>query len=255
MKKKRSMVLLSLVSWLAVGVLFSGMAWGGDTVSLQGSSNTHKTIVEPGKDACQKATGVTLDILGNNAGAGVESLIAGKCDIAMSADKLSAVLAELKGVKDPGNLKEFVVGRARMVVVVHKDNPISKVTGEQLKGLLTGTIESWKALGWKDSPVVVIAAPVGAANRNIVQRDLMGGADYAPGTIDSETAAKQVEYLSINPEGIMVVGDGIMKTAKNNPIKVVESPDIALPLTLVTKGEPTGNLKKVVDYFTGAGKK
>jgi phosphate transport system substrate-binding protein len=252
--EKRFVILLSVVSWLGVSLLFSGMSWGGDTVSLQGSSNTHKSVVEPGKKDCEKATGVALDLLGSSAGAGVESLITGKCDIAMSADRLAEVLSEVKGGKDPGNLREFVVGRVKMVVVVSKDNPISRVTGEQLRGLLTGTIESWKDLGWKDNPVVVIAAPIGAANRKIVQRDLMGGADYAPGTIDAETAAKQVEYLSVNPEGIMVVGNGTLKTAKSSEFKVIESPDISMQLSLVTKGEPTGNIKKVIDFFTGPGK-
>ena len=253
--KKRSVVLLSFISWFVIGVLFSGLGWSRDAVSLQGSSNCHKSVIEPGKVACEKATGVALNIFGNTAAVGVESLIAGKCDIAMSADKLSEVLSELKGVKNPGDLKEFIVGRVKLVVVVNKDNPVSKLTGEQLKGLLTGTIDNWKVLGWKDVPAIVIAAPVGSANRRIVQRDLMNGAEYAPGAIDAETAAKQIEYISINPEGIMVVGDGTVRSVHSGSVKVVETPDISMQLTLVTKGEPTGDIKKVIDFFTEKEKK
>jgi phosphate transport system substrate-binding protein len=255
---KRSRFRMSLATCLAgVAALLlvvdtDGVGIAADLVTLHGSSNTHKSVVEPGKDACQKATGVSIDIVGSSAGAGLEDLIKGKCDIAMSADTIPEVLSGLKGVSDPGNLKEFVVGKTRMVVAVHKENPVTKLSADQLKGLLTGTIGNWKDVGGEDKPVVVIAAPQGSANRKVVQRQLMGGGEFAGGTIDAETAAKQAEYLSVNPEGIIVVGESTLKTAKGGTAKVVEAPEAALQMTLVTKGEPTGSVKKIVDFYMGS---
>jgi phosphate transport system substrate-binding protein len=246
---------LKAIMAAAILALAAGTASAGDTVTLHGSSNAHKSVIEPGRDACQKATGLTLDVVGSTAGAGLEDLIAGRCDIAMCADTIPEVLAGLKGVADPGNLKEFEVGQTKMVVAVNKENPVGKLSAEQVKALLTGAAANWKELGWDDKPVVVIAAPQGSANRKVVQKQLMGGADYAPGTIDAETAVKQVEYLSVNPEGIMVIGESTLKSAKGGAVKVVDAPGVALRMTLVTKGEPAGNIKKVVDYYTGPGKK
>jgi hypothetical protein len=56
--KRGIAVLLSCVLWFALGVFFSvAVTWDADTVSMHVSSNTRKTVIEPGKEVCEKATG------------------------------------------------------------------------------------------------------------------------------------------------------------------------------------------------------
>jgi phosphate transport system substrate-binding protein len=258
MSMKPLKVMLS-VSVLASALFIPVAGLAGDAVRLHGATTTQKSVIDPGKEALQK-TGVKLDVVGSTTGAGLEDLVGGKCDLAMAAEALPDAIANLKnvsaGIQVPDNLKEFVIGKSNLVVIVNKENPVAKLSGEQLGALLTGKTANWKDVGGADKPVVVIAAPIGTATRKILQKQLMGGADFAAGTIDSETPAKQVDYIDTNPEGIAVVADTLLKSsAKKGAVKVVEAPEISFQLTLVSKGEPAGDVKKVVDFYTGPGKK
>jgi phosphate transport system substrate-binding protein len=38
-------------------------------------------------------------------------------------------------------------------------------------------------------------------------------------------------------------------------VKIVDTQEISRPLMLITNGEPSPNVKKVLDFFTGEGKK
>jgi len=251
---------MSVVSCFTVGIALSGSGWCADTVSLHGATTTQKSVIDPGREALQKASGITLEIVGSTTGAGLEDLIGGKCDIAMAAEALPDAIASLKAVSTavavPDTLKEFVVGAPRLVIIVHKENPVARLSSDQLKGLLTGTIGNWKEVGGPDKPVVVIAAPLGTGTRKVPQKKIMGGGEFAPGTIDSETPAKQVEYIALTPEGIAIVAETLFaKSPHKASARIVEGPDISLQLTLITKGEPSGNSKKVIDFYTGPGKK
>lgn len=255
---KKTALILSLSSILLLSASVAG--WCADTVSLHGATTTQKSVIDPGKEGLAKATGVKLEIVGSTTGAGLEDLINGKCDLAMAAEALPDAIANLKAVSTavvvPDNLKEFVVGKSKLVVIVNKENPVAKVSSEQLQGLLTGKIANWKEAGGQDKAVVIIAAPIGTATRKIIQKQIMSGADFAAGTIDSETPAKQVEYLDINPEGIAVVADALLaSSAKKGSVKIIDAPEISFQLTLVSKGEPAGNVKKVIDYYTASAKK
>lgn len=74
----------------------------------------------------------------------------------------AAMASVVRGIKE-AELKTYPTIKAipfcidLLVIVVHKDNPVSDLTVAQVKGLFSGEFQSWKALGGPDAAPVLIA--------------------------------------------------------------------------------------------------
>ncbi|HBA73590.1 MAG TPA: phosphate ABC transporter substrate-binding protein [Geobacter sp.] len=243
---------------LAGMTFFSGVA-NAETVRLHGSTTVQKRIMEPGKEALKKATGIDLVLVGNGTGNGLEDLVGGKCDAGMASEELADAIASMKdasGKAATGDLKPHVITSDVIKVIVNPSNPVSKLDKAQLKGLHNGSIANWKAVGGPDLPVIVVTSHLGSATRKVFQKVIMDGTKYVDGALEVETTRKEIEDVGQFPEGIGAVSMGFINLPGNKEkVKIVETPEISRPLMLITKGEASPGVKKIVDFFTGEGKK
>jgi phosphate transport system substrate-binding protein len=67
-----------------------------------------------------------------------------------------ATTVQLEGQKPESGLS-FPVGIEGIAVYVHKDNPVSELTLDQLKAIFLGDITNWKQLGGPDKKIVLYA--------------------------------------------------------------------------------------------------
>jgi phosphate transport system substrate-binding protein len=247
-----------LCTLMAASMLFPVIA-GAETVRLNGSTTVLKRIMEPGKDALKKATGIELVLVGNGTGNGVEDLVAGKCDAAMASEELADAVASMKdasGKAATGDLKPNVITSDVIKVIVHPSNPVKKLDHEQLKGLHNGNIDNWKKVGGPDLPVIVVTSHLGSATRKVFQKIIMDGTKYVDGAIEAETTRKEIDNVAQFPEGIGAVSMGFINLPGNKEkVKIVETQDISRPLMVITKGDASPSIKKIVNFFTGEGKK
>lgn len=238
---------------------FSTVSAGAETVRLHGSTTVQKRIMEPGKEALKKATGIELVLVGNGTGNGLEDLVAGKCDAGMASEELADAVASMKdasGKVASGDLKPHVITSDVIKVIVNPSNPVTKLDKEQLKGLHNGTIDNWKKVGGPDLPVIVVTSHLGSATRKVFQKTIMDGTTYVAGALEVETTRKEIEDVGQFPEGIGAVSMGFINLPGNKEkVKIVETPNISRPLMLITKGDASPGVKKIVDFFTGEGKK
>jgi len=70
---KKAFTLSILTVFLTVAA-----AWSEEVVRLNGSTTVQKRIMEPGKEALEKATGIKLVLTGNGTGSGLEDLVKGR---------------------------------------------------------------------------------------------------------------------------------------------------------------------------------
>lgn len=257
--KKRGVgsVLLGMAACCAFVVSGGGVM--AEEVRLHGSTTVQKRVMEPGKEALKKATGVDVVLVGNGTGNGLEDLVKGKCDASMASEELADAVASMKaatGVEAPADLKGHVITSDVIKVIVHPSNPVAKLSKEQLKGLMTGKIANWKDVGGPDMPVIVITSHSGSATRKVFQKVIMDGEKYVDGAIEAETTRKEIDNIVQFPEGIGAVSLGFVNLPGNKEkVKVVETQEISRPLMLITKGEPGAGVGKVLDFFKGEGKK
>lgn len=253
---KRSVIIAGMAVVFMVSLGFAAFA---EEVRLHGSTTVQKRIMEPGKDAVEKATGIKLILVGNGTGSGLEDLVKGKCDAAMASEEVADAVASMKaasGTEPPADLKANVITSDVIKVIVNPSNTVTKLSKDQLKGLSTGKIMNWKDVGGSDGPVVVVTSHLGSATRKVYQKVIMDNAPYVSGAIEVETTRKEIDTVNLFPEGIGAVSQGFINLPGNREkVKVVETQEISRPLMLITKGDPNPKVKKVLDFFNGEGKK
>ncbi len=249
-------VLFSLLT--LIFMLTAITAWG-EVVKLHGSTTIQKRIMEPGKAALEQATGIKLELVGNGTGNGLEDLVKGKCDASMASEEIPDAVSSMKaatGLDAPADLKSNVITSDIIKVIINPSNPVTKLSKEQLKGLHTGKISNWKEVGGSDIPVIVITSHLGSATKKVFQKMIMDGEPYVVGAIEVETTRKEIDNVAQFPEGIGAVSMGFINLPGNEgKVKVPEIQEISRPLMLITRGDPSPSVKKVLDFFTGEGKK
>jgi phosphate ABC transporter substrate-binding protein, PhoT family (TC 3.A.1.7.1) len=113
---------------------YSGTKPSGKIVIAGSSSVT--PLMEKLKEAYLKVnTNAEIEIQASDSTTGMKLAMEGTCDIGMASRELKE--SELK------KLKPTVIAMDGLVVIVNKENPVSNLTSDQIKGIFKGEITSW----------------------------------------------------------------------------------------------------------------
>jgi phosphate transport system substrate-binding protein len=234
-----------------------------ETLEVSGATTLQKRVLEPGAGALKAATGVELKIYGPGTGKGMLALIDGKVPVAAAGESLEDAIgsakkaaAEMgKTLTVPANLVYHQVATDNIVFVVHESNSVPSLSKQQVKAIFTGQVTNWKQVKGPDLPIKVFAPAQGQAVRSAVEKSILDGAAFGPGTTDIRTALEQLRVTGTNPGAIAPYSEAVVKES-DAKIRIVQGALIARPLGFVTIGAPTPAAKKAIDFFQSpAGKK
>jgi phosphate transport system substrate-binding protein len=224
-----------------------------DTVRLAGATTVVNVVVNPNRAAVEKSTGHTLEINGNATGRGLVDLSDNKADAAMVSEPMDIALAaaEVAGKKlDGAKLKMHEIRKDEIVFIVHKDNPVTKLTLAQLGDIHTGKITNWKQVGGKDMPITVYSDALTGGTRAMIRKVVMNNADYAPSVKSLTSVSRIADLVPGDESGIGGLGRGFVKA--DGKVRVVETTKIERPLALVTMGDPQPKVKDVIEALRAA---
>jgi phosphate transport system substrate-binding protein len=92
-------------------------------------------------------------VTGGGTGTGITALINGTADIANASREMKK--EEFEDARGRGlEAIEHVVARDAIAVIVHKSNPVERLTIGQLSDVYSGKISNWRELGGEDRPIV-----------------------------------------------------------------------------------------------------
>lgn len=161
------------------------------------------------------------------------------------------------------------IGTEAFVFFVHKDNPITNLTTEQIKDIYSGKITNWKDVGGENEKIAAFQRNEGSGSQSMLKRfmgdtpitdaptemvnDLMAGiieqvADYKSKTNSIGFSFRYyVEGIIKNPDIKMISIDGAAPTSEN--IRNGSYP-ILTPIYAVTyKENQNGNVDKLLDWI------
>lgn len=161
------------------------------------------------------------------------------------------------------------IGTEAFVFFVHKDNPITNLTTEQIKNIYSGKIINWKDVGGKNEKIVAFQRNEGSGSQSMLKRfmgdtpimdaptemvnDLMAGiiekvAEYKSKTNSIGFSFRYyVEGIIKNPDIKMISIDGAAPTSEN--IRNGSYP-ILTPIYAVTyKGNQNNNVNKLLEWI------
>lgn len=235
-------------SHLAVAAFCIGLTLHAQVPLRLAGSTTVRSALEPRQAVIEKAVGRPLEFSGVGTHAGLLSLLGGSADIAMLSAPLEDV-ARVINQKTPGRvdlaqLHAVHVGEMKNVFIVNPRNRVRTLSAQQAHDVFTGVIANWRDVGGEDAPIVVLSL---TQSGTLLDEFLRGGAITA--------AARLVPNATQIP--VLVAQDrhaiGVISTAHARGQTSVLSTDasVVAHLYLVTKSEPTPDVRKVVEIVRG----
>src|SRR3989338_5953906 len=212
---------------------------------------------------------VNVAVTGGGSGTGIASLIAGTADIAECSRTMKE--KEIQKAKENGITPvEFTVALDGLAAVVHPDNPVTKLTINELSDIFTGKITNWNQLGGKDLPIVILSREVNSGTHVYFKEHILrkgnekGREEFSPTALLMPSSQAIADEVSQNPNAIGYYGMGYISKQqkvvavakdKNSPyiepmmenVKNGKYP-ISRPLLMYTKGEPQGAVKEFLDF-------
>lgn len=214
-----------------------------------------ENILKPIKPYFEKATGIKLQILEYGPKQAMLELEKGVIDAACAGlsfeDWLDLMKKEGVPVKDPASLNFVEIGKDRIVVIIHKDNPVNELSKDQLKGIFTGKITNWKEVGGKDMPIIVVWGKLIPGTNKLFVEKILDGEPVLKEVLETTTAAEIKNIVAVTPEAIGIGPSAVV----DDSVKAPKIPEISRPIILATKGKPSAKVQKLIDFIKGEGQK
>lgn len=217
-----------------------------------------------------ESTFLPESVLCTNTRGAYEAVIQGKRDIIFvaRASEQQLELAQAAGVE----LKFTPIGREAFVFLVGKDNPLDNLTYQQIRNIYSGKTAEWKTLGWDGGGrIIAFQRPEGSGSQTGLQK-IMGTLPIQvpqplpdKSLIGTNSLMQQVAvewqgvqpalgysykyYATVmyaNPDTKLLRINGAEPSTEN--IQNGNYPFVA-DFYAVTKGEPTGNAKLLIDWI------
>jgi phosphate transport system substrate-binding protein len=214
---------------------------------LSGSSTMQKLVIEPAQKALEKKTGVMIDTSGPGTIHGVKSLMKGEVAAALASCPLDVIFQET-GIPTEGTYQEHVVQQDTVVTIVHPGNKVKGLSLAQLAGILTGKITNWKDVGGPDGRIVIVAPPPSSGTRAFIKDAVMQGAEYDGNAYVTVTDREAIDIVAKSPISMGMLSEGFVRM-NNGKVKVVKTPPLKRPLSIITRDDPSPELKAVITFL------
>ncbi len=208
------------------------------------------------KEPMEAATGLKLVLISNGPVEALKDLDKGAVDAASGGitfqDWMTMMEKEGYAIPDKGVYKSRVIGKDIVKVLVNPAAQVSKLSKDQLKAVFTGKAKSWKDVGGADIPIVLVWGDKIPGTQSVFQKQIMDGEPYPKEGLVQATTAADVKAKVLETKGAVGVGP---LSIVDSTVLAPEIPEVGRPITLITKGAPTPDVLKMLDYIQGEGQK
>lgn len=221
---------------------------------VQGSTTFTHQVLEPFGSAIEAASGHKLKIVPTKSSRGLLALFERRGDFAMISGPLKNEITDLRKSNPDlpfDRLEAFDIATTRMAFAVNRDNPVRRLTDATMRRILLGEITDWQEVGGADLPISIVMVREGGGVQASIENEFLGGEHIkAVHSIVVQGSAQVVKITEITPAALGLSQLSIVKNANVSELKtdhVVEQ-----HLALVTLGEPTPEMRKVIEAARAA---
>jgi phosphate transport system substrate-binding protein len=258
-----------LIPTMSLLLLALACGGAGDRVVIQNrGSDTLLNVAQAWAERYgQIDPGVAVAVSGGGSGTGIAAMINGTVDIANASRAMrdGEIEAARAGGHDP---VEHVVGYDALAIFLHPDNPISQMSGAQLRAIYGegGGYERWSDLGVSvpgcgSDEIVRVSRQNNSGTYAYFQGAILGDVEYKLGSRDMNGSSEVVELVEHTPcaigySGLAYATDDVKMVCVDVEGGACVQPSIAAavdgtypiarPLFMYTAGTPEG---AVADYM------
>jgi len=241
----------------ALAVLFCAGNVLAEKVVLEGSTTVlpiAQKAAEQYMDANSKAD---ITVRGGGSGVGINSLIAGTCDIADASRAMQDAEIKTAATKNI-TPKAFTIAMDGIAVIVNNSNTVSALSKQQVADIYTGKVTNWSQVGGKNLKIVVISRDSSSGTfecfnelalkkQKVVADALMQASNQAVVTTVEKTPGAigyaGIGYVSSSIKALTIEGvNPSAATVLNGKYAY------SRPLYMYTNGEPKGETKNFINF-------
>lgn len=213
---------------------------------------------------------VSISVTGGGSGTGIAALINGTVDIANASRQIKS--EELDSAKANGTEPvEFIVARDAIAIVVNMENPVDRLTLQQVSDIYSGKYNNWSEIGGEDRPIVRLSRETNSGTHVYFLENVLrlgqkeNKTFFSPNTLLLPSSEGISSEVRLNPNAIGYDGLGyvtqdmkVLAIAKDSQSEYIipssesvtngEYP-IARDLYMYTPGAPTGATKDYLDWI------
>lgn len=215
-------------------------------------------------------TDVRISVTGGGSGTGIAALINNTVDLANASRKIKEeeiTEAQSKGVEP----LEHIIARDAIAVIVNQENPVSKLTLQQISDIYSGEITNWSEVGGEDRPIVKLSRETNSGTHVYFLETVLrlGNSEdktlFSTDTLLLPSSEGIISEVRSNPNAIGYDGLGYVPEDVKTIAIAEEAGDtyvlpaidtvndktypIARDLYMYTDGEPTGIVKDYLDWI------
>lgn len=238
---------------VATGAYMALGGGGQQKITIAGSTSVQPVAEKLAAAYMKEHPNVKINVQGGGSGVGIKNVAQGVINIGTSSKSLSA--------NESSGLKQYTIGHDGIVIAVNKNNTVTNLNYSQLKGIFSGNITNWNAVGGSSATIDVITREEGSGTRTSFEDLVMNKTKIKSSAIvqSSTEAVKQSIVGDPNAVGFISLAnlDSTVKAVKVNGVSPSEatvadgSYQLQRPFIFLTKGEPTGTVKDFIDWVMG----
>jgi len=188
-------------------------------VTVKGSDTLVILAQRWAEEYMKKTPNVQVQVTGGGSGTGIAALINGTTDIANSSRPMQE--KEKSSVKQRANqgVSEFKVAKDGITIYVHESNKVESLTLDQLRGIYTGKIANWKAVGGPDLPITRYSRENNSGTYVFFKEHVLKNADYHSSCQNMPGTASVVNAVRKDKGGIGYGGVAYAQGVREVPVK------------------------------------
>ena len=236
----------------SIGLILMGSGCGRqarDSITIAGSTAFQPFAEKLAEQFMAVRMDVRITVQGGGSAVGIQAARSGAAQIGM------ADLVELP--PEAGKLASTRVARDGIAVIVNPANQVRNLTVQQVRGIFSGTIRTWKEVGGGNQPIRVVSREAGSGTRSSFEQ-ILGGVRLSDDSIIQDSNGTIRETVANDSETIGYLSHGLLNekvaAMQVDGVDCTEAEilsgryKLVRPVFLLTLGPPSGSAKDFIDY-------
>ena len=225
-----SLILLGLASCENTVAETDGIGLSGRLV-ITGSSTCAPLIGDIAKRFEKAHPKVRIDVQMGGSSRGIADTKRGTADIGMAS-------RELKQNEAP-ELVSYPFAQDGVAIILHKENPITSLTDEQVHGIYTGALSNWSEIGGLNAPITVVNKASGRATLEVFLKHFKLDETTIQADVIIGDNQQGIKTVSGNPNsiGYVSIGAAEFEIGEGTPLRLLETQGVEATTANVSRGK------------------
>jgi phosphate transport system substrate-binding protein len=223
--------------------------YGKHIVNIAGSTSVMPFTEKLAEHFMVEQPTFIVNVQSGGSTAGIQACMNKTVEIGMSSREL---------MPDEKALREITICLDGIAIVVHPENPVTRLTLSQVRDIFSGRIRNWKQLGWVDRRIDAVTREEGSGTRGAFEELVMHKQEIDDGIMVQDSNGSVKEVVATDPYALGFLSLGMIDTrvmavtidSVKPTVEAIKQKKykIVRPFLYLVNGAPTGDAAIFINY-------